>query len=261
MVQMMDKKGVGLIMIILIGLVPVHFALDHSRSPEKLLSSAQKIELSINKIDTLSFSKDDKKAYIALQTKTDSVISYLKGIKSFESLQDNKHFEIRKSILLITKKADALVASKGKAMSKIDDKELASFKSELKEIKEYTEYAPWQVKLMVSLALGFGTMIGWRRIVVTIGEKIGKSHLTYAQGATAELVAASTITASSMFGLPVSTTHVLTSGVAGAMSAQKGKGNLQMKTIKNIAIAWVVTLPVTIILSAILFLLLRMLMG
>ena len=104
-------------------------------------------------------------------------------------------------------------------------------------------------------------MIGWKRIVVTIGEKIGKFHLTYAQGATAELVAASTISASTMLGLPVSTTHVLTSGVAGSMVAQNGKGNLQLKTIKNIAIAWLITLPVTIILSCVLFLLLRALMG
>ena len=255
------QKGVGLIMIILIGLVPIHFALDHSKSPEKLFANAQKIELTLNKVDTLALSKDDKTAYFSLKTKSDSIVSYLKGIKAFENLKDNKHFEVRKSILTIAKKADAFTAKRSKALAQIDDKELASFKSEIKEMKEYTEYAPWQVKLLVSLALGLGTMVGWKRIVVTIGEKIGKSHLTYAQGATAELVAASTITASSMFGLPVSTTHVLTSGVAGAMTAQKGKGNLQMKTIKNIAIAWIVTLPVTIILSAILFLLLRMLMG
>jgi len=255
------QKGVGLIMIILIGLVPVHFALDHSRSPEKLFANAQKIELTLNKVDTLALTKDDKTAFLSLKTKSDSILSYLKGITAFENLKDNKHFEVRKSILTIAKKADAFTAKRSKALAQIDDKELASFKSEIKEMKEYTEYAPWQVKLMVSLALGLGTMVGWRRIVVTIGEKIGKSHLTYAQGASAELVAASTITASSMFGLPVSTTHVLTSGVAGAMTAQSGKGNLQMKTIKNIAIAWIVTLPVTIILSAILFLLLRMLMG
>ena len=255
------QKGVGLIMIILIGLVPIHFALDHSKSPEKLFANAQKIELTLNKVDTLALSKDDKTAFFSLKTKSDSIISYLKGITAFENLKDNKHFEVRKSILTIAKKADAFTAKRSKALAHIDDKELASFKSEIKEMKEYTEYAPWQVKLMVSLALGLGTMVGWRRIVVTIGEKIGKSHLTYAQGATAELVAASTITASSMLGLPVSTTHVLTSGVAGTMTAHSGKGNLQMKTIKNIAIAWIITLPVTIILSAILFLLLRMIMG
>jgi PiT family inorganic phosphate transporter len=111
---------------------------------------------------------------------------------------------------------------------------------------------------MVSLSLGFGTMIGWKRIVVTIGEKIGKTHLTYAQGASAELIAASTIGVSTWFGLPVSTTHVLSSGVAGAMVAGEGRQNLQMNTIKNILAAWVFTVPVTILLSGGLFLLFRL---
>ena len=100
-------------------------------------------------------------------------------------------------------------------------------------------------------------MIGWKRIVVTIGEKIGKSPLTYAQGATAELIAASTIMASSSLGLPVSTTHVLSSGVAGTMVASNGLKNLRKKTMKNILIAWFITLPVTIVVSGLLFLLLR----
>ena len=110
---------------------------------------------------------------------------------------------------------------------------------------------------MISISLGLGTMIGWKRIVVTIGEKIGKNHLSYAQGATAELVASSTILASTYFGLPVSTTHVLSSGVAGSMFSEGGKDNLNKGTIKNILIAWVLTIPVTIILSAGLFLLFR----
>jgi PiT family inorganic phosphate transporter len=96
-------------------------------------------------------------------------------------------------------------------------------------------------------------MIGWKRIVVTIGEKIGNEHLSYAQGATSEIVAASTIGLSTAFGLPVSTTHVLSSGIAGAMVASGGKGNLNNKTIKNIAMAWVLTLPVAIILASLLF--------
>ena len=97
-------------------------------------------------------------------------------------------------------------------------------------------------------------MVGWKRIVVTIGEKIGKTHLTYAQGATAELIAASTISASSWLGLPVSTTHVLSSGVAGAMVSGNGIKNLQKKTVASIGIAWLVTLPVTVLLSGLLFL-------
>jgi PiT family inorganic phosphate transporter len=128
----------------------------------------------------------------------------------------------------------------------------------VKQIKVFTEYAPWWVILMISISLGLGTMVGWKRIVVTIGEKIGKTHLTYAQGASAEIVAAATIGASTWLGLPVSTTHVLSSGVAGAMVSGGGVKNLQMKTISNIAIAWLITLPVTVLLSGALFLIFRM---
>ena len=106
---------------------------------------------------------------------------------------------------------------------------------------------------LAAIALGLGTMIGWRRIVVTVGEKIGKTHLTYAQGAAAEVVAAGTIGAADIFGLPVSTTHVLSSGVAGTMAAN-GSG-LQWATIRNLLMAWVLTLPAAITLSASLYVL------
>ena len=116
-----------------------------------------------------------------------------------------------------------------------------------------TKFIPTWVKIVVAIALGLGTMIGWKRIVVTVGEKIGKTHLTYAQGASAELVAAATIGAADIFGLPVSTTHVLSSGVAGTMAAN-GSG-LQMATIRNLLMAWVLTLPAAICLSASLYVL------
>ena len=108
----------------------------------------------------------------------------------------------------------------------------------------------------VALALGLGTMVGWKRIVVTVGEKIGKTHLTYSQGASAELVAASTIGMADFLGMPVSTTHVLSSGVAGTMAANKS--GLQMSTVKSIALAWILTLPVAMLLGAGLFLLFRL---
>jgi PiT family inorganic phosphate transporter len=114
-----------------------------------------------------------------------------------------------------------------------------------------TKFIPTWVKIAVALSLGLGTMIGWKRIVITVGERIGKSHLTYAQGASAEVVAAATIGAADMFGLPVSTTHVLSSGVAGAMAAN-GSG-LQMATILNMVIAWVLTLPCAMALSGTLY--------
>eukprot|EP01034_Spumella_vulgaris_P016834 gene16834-21464_t len=115
------------------------------------------------------------------------------------------------------------------------------------ELDDATRFIPLWVKVAVAIALGLGTMIGWKRIVVTVGEKIGKSHLTYAQGASAELVAMATIGAADAFGMPVSTTHVLSSGVAGTMTANKS--GLQMSTVRNLLMAWVLTLPVSITLS------------
>src|SRR6202021_2128714 len=118
--------------------------------------------------------------------------------------------------------------------SMLDAKASAAYQ---KQLKGLTNYIPLWVKVAVALALGFGTMIGWKRIVVTVGEKIGKEHLTYAQGASAELVAAATIGLASGFGLPVSTTHVLSSGIAGTMVAN-GSG-IQSQTVRNILLAWV----------------------
>src|SRR5262249_34041837 len=125
---------------------------------------------------------------------------------------------------------------------------LKTFKS---QIDAATKFIPLWVKVAVAIALGLGTMVGWKRIVVTVGEKIGKSHLTYAQGASAELVAMGPTGAADVFGLPVSTTHVLSSGVAGAMAANRS--GLQMATIRNLVMAWVLTLPAAIMLSGSLY--------
>ena len=140
---------------------------------------------------------------------------------------------------------------------KISAADKATIANELKNIKKITDYSPRWVIVMISISLGLGTMIGWKRIVKTIGEKIGKEHLTYAQGASAEMVAASTIGLSSYFGLPVSTTHVLSSGIAGSMVASKGVKNLQPDTVRNILIAWFLTLPVVMVMGGTLFLLFR----
>ncbi|HOT14167.1 MAG TPA: inorganic phosphate transporter, partial [Bacteroidales bacterium] len=144
---------------------------------------------------------------------------------------------------------------------KLEPAQKKQLNASIADMKSFTEYAPWWVILLISLSLGIGTMVGWKRIVVTIGEKIGKEHLSYAQGASAELVAASTIFFSTSLKLPVSTTHILSSGVAGSMVATNGLKNLRKKTLKNILIAWLVTLPVTIILSGGLFLLISYFMG
>jgi inorganic phosphate transporter, PiT family len=124
-------------------------------------------------------------------------------------------------------------------------KALAAYQTTL---QKETKYIPVWVKFAVALALGLGTMIGWKRIVVTVGEKIGKEHLTYAQGASAELIAMATIGLADKYGLPVSTTHILSSGIAGTMAANRS--GLQADTLRNILLAWVLTLPVCVLLGA-----------
>ena len=136
-----------------------------------------------------------------------------------------------------------------------DESEVAKLKEFRGGLDAGTKYIPSWVKVSVALALGLGTMVGWKRIVTTVGEKIGKTHLTYAQGASAEIIAMFTIGLADRYGLPVSTTHVLSSGVAGTMAAH-GSG-LQWATIKNMALAWVLTLPAAMAISGSLFVILR----
>jgi PiT family inorganic phosphate transporter len=253
------QKGIGLLMIILIALVPVHFALDHSRPPQKLLDQVNTIEAVVTKVDQKGLNAQARVSVEVIKEKVDSMQSILTGITDFKKLRKESHFELRKDILIISKESSKILSQQlDEPVLNFTKEDKSSLQASVKAIKVYTEYAPWWVIIMISLSLGIGTMVGWKRIVVTIGEKIGKEHLMYAQGASAELVAASTIGVSTLLGLPVSTTHVLSSGIAGSMVATKGLKNLRKKTVKNIAIAWLVTIPVTIILSGGLFLLIRL---
>jgi phosphate/sulfate permease len=189
------------------------------------------------------------------------------------TLSTDQKFAIRKAALTINKHSKKLIESESVALSENDKsawkKATAGSKapfftfgaSSSTGIAGVTDFAPNWVMWMVALSLGLGTMIGWKRIVVTIGEKIGKDHLTYAQGASAELIASLTIGLATAYKWPVSTTHVLSSGIAGTMVAQRGIKNLQGDTVKNIVLAWILTLPVTVLLSAALFLFFRWITG
>ena len=253
------QKGVGLIMLILIAFAPAFFALDRHKHPTDLRMDVKKIEWTLKKMDTTALREPERKDYRVVQANISSIVKGLQGIVSFDKMDKMENFKIRKSIILIGKKVDGILKNAdSKSKAYLTPVDMAILKSNVKKIKTHTEYAPRWVILLVSLSLGFGTMIGWKRIVVTIGEKIGKTHLTYAQGASAEIIAASTIGVSTAFGLPVSTTHVLSSGVAGAMVAGEWIQNLQMNTIKTILAALLFTLPVTIVLSGGLFLLFRL---
>jgi inorganic phosphate transporter, PiT family len=155
----------------------------------------------------------------------------------------------RNDMYLVSESLRFLLKDPGKLqLSKEDVTKLKTYKDALDEA---TGFIPLWVKIAVAIALGLGTMVGWKRIVITVGEKIGKSHLTYAQGAAAEVVAAATIGLADAYGLAVSTTHVLSSGVAGTMAAN-GSG-LQMQTVRNLLMAWVLTLPMAVLLSGSLY--------
>ncbi|HXW19261.1 MAG TPA: anion permease, partial [Roseiarcus sp.] len=159
---------------------------------------------------------------------------------------------LRNDMYLTSEAFRVLTKDKENELTAAEKGQIADFK---KELDLSTKFIPLWVKICVAIALGLGTMVGWKRIVITVGEKIGKTHLTYGQGAAAELVAAATIGAADGFGLPVSTTHVLSSGVAGTMVAN-GSG-MQWSTVRSIALAWVLTLPAAMILAGILFVIFR----
>jgi len=163
---------------------------------------------------------------------------------------------VRNDMYLASEASKRLAAEKSLVFTAPQAKALGDYK---KSLDAGTRFIPTWVKVAVAFALGLGTMVGWKRIVVTVGEKIGKTHLTYAQGASAELVTMATISAADAFGLPVSTTHVLSSGVAGSMAAN-GSG-LQFATVRNLLLAWVLTLPASILLSGTLYFVLSKLFG
>ncbi|MFN0213995.1 MAG: inorganic phosphate transporter [Saprospiraceae bacterium] len=239
------QKGVGLLMVVLIAFMPTQFALAPNFTGADTKASVQRIEASI-----LQALPSDSLNFTPLAVACNKMNAQ---IDTFNSNDKAQVLAIRKSLQGFNKKIELAT------MEEYYPKEAAKVaKAEIKNLKSTYEFKVTWVVFLIALCLGCGTMVGWKRIVVTIGEKIGKSHLTYAQGASAELCAAATIGVSSYYGLPVSTTHVLSSGVAGTMVAEGGVTNLRRKTITNIAIAWLLTLPVTFVMAALMFFLFRM---
>jgi PiT family inorganic phosphate transporter len=245
-------------MIILISILPSKFALDHSRNPAKLRYETTRMLVLLNEINCQELNLTQAAYFNEIEGNLSSINELLKEKKAFSQLSDSSSGSVRKNILIIAKRSNSLLNT---SLPGTDEKWNKEYTRRIQKINTYTEYSPWWVIMMISIALGLGTMIGWKRIVVTLGEKIGKSRLTYAQGAAANLVAASTISASSFFGLPVSTTHVLSSGIAGAMVSGNGLKNLQGKTLASIGIAWLITIPVTMLFSGLLFLLFRLILS
>lgn len=260
------QKGMGLIMLILIGTVPMAYALNRAMPAEQttpFVAMATATQASLNRYAMGETSSDPRRTlsdYVRTRSWNEQVVPALAAITgdiagqieasgSFARLPAEAVANVRNDMYLTS---EAMRFFDGDTHSAIFDantkRNLAAFK---KQIDDATRFIPLWVKVAVAIALGLGTMIGWKRIVVTIGERIGKTHLTYAQGASAEFVAMSTIAAADMVGLPVSTTHVLSSGVAGAMAANRS--GLQLGTLRNLAMAWVLTLPAAILLSGSLY--------
>jgi PiT family inorganic phosphate transporter len=249
------QKGVGLIMLILISIAPMKFAMDSNRDLYGMELSSRAALETVILLDNTSMSPINRAIADQIKAELFDITQVFDRNRDSRKIPESERFSLRKDIIFIAVHIGKLkTGGVLKSLSISDQKRL---ESSVKEMKTYTEYAPNWVILIISLSLGIGTMVGWKRIVVTIGEKIGKENLTYAQGASAGFVSAGTIWIASITGLPVSTTQVLSSGIAGSMVSSNGVKNLQGSTIRNIAIAWLLTLPVTMILSGGLYFLFR----
>ncbi len=261
------QKGMGLILLILIGVVPSAFALDlglNSQAVAALASQSGSAQSTFERLGAKSlpapqdaarelnaFLKSTGKVTAltmpALAAENRQITRALAGKSKLSDVPKAQRKDLRSAIYLVSSSLAKLKKTHAIADAG-DTKSLGAYKTSLDKA---TNFIPLWVKVAVAIALGLGTMIGWKRIVVTVGERIGKTHLTYGQGASAEIVAYGTIQAADIFGLPVSTTHILSSGVAGTMAAN-GSG-LQMATLRSIVLAWVLTLPVTVFLGSLLF--------
>jgi PiT family inorganic phosphate transporter len=260
------QKGMGLIMLILIGTVPTAYALNRAMPASQIAqfvtnsqAASAVIAAKAAGYNVLGDPRPAVTAYVAEHKINDGTFPSLAVLVNDISKQVTQYGSIakmptdtvtntRNDMYLVSEAIRFLVKDKEAYLTAQDLSALNAYKGSLDSA---TKFIPSWVKIVVAIALGLGTMVGWKRIVVTVGEKIGKTHLTYAQGACAEITAAATIAAADGYGLPVSTTHVLSSGIAGTMAAN-GSG-LQWSTIRNIALAWVLTLPVAMLLSGTLY--------
>ena len=260
------QKGMGLIMLILIGTVPTAYALNRAL-PESSVAQFRVVSQAASDVvakkaagydiigdprqavtNYVAAHKIDGGTYPSLSVLIRQIGEQVERYGSLSKVPAEAVGNTRNDMYLASEAIRFLMKDKESELSTAEVGTLNAYK---KSLDEATRFIPTWVKIAVAVALGLGTMVGWKRIVITVGEKIGKTHLTYAQGASAELVAAGTIGAADMFGLPVSTTHVLSSGVAGTMAANRS--GLQVSTLRNLAMAWVLTLPVAMTLSGTLY--------
>ncbi|GAB7128141.1 inorganic phosphate transporter [Silvimonas sp. JCM 19000] len=255
------QKGMGLIMLILIGILPTTYALNRALPQQEVVTFqavSQQVQATLKQhsadpapqdyraavqrfIQTRSIAPDTLPAVTAL---AGAIANQTAQYDTLNRLPNTVVQNVRNDMYLNSEALRLLLKDAHSPLSGDDAVVVANYR---KTLDNATRFIPTWVKIAVAIALGLGTLVGWKRIVVTVGEKIGKSHLTYAQGASAELVAMTTIAAADMYGLPVSTTHVLSSGIAGTMAANHS--GLQMSTVRNLLMAWVLTLPAAMALA------------
>jgi len=260
------QKGMGLIMLILIGTVPTAYALNHAvtkRQSEDFVAVSEQAGNTLNKYVSpnavIGDAREDVTAYVRTKEFSPNTMLALRQLVSdignetvlfgeLRKVPNDRVRNFRNDMYLVSEALRLMQKTHQPDIAANDWAVLANYK---KHIDNATKFIPLWVKVAVAMALGLGTMVGWKRIVVTVGEKIGKDHLTYGQGAAAEITAMVTIGAADWFGMPVSTTHVLSSGIAGTMAANHT--GLQWATVRNLLMAWVLTLPASMILSGFLF--------
>jgi inorganic phosphate transporter, PiT family len=260
------QKGMGLIMLILIGTVPTTYALNHAvttRESQDFVAvsriAADTLDKYVTPAAAIGDPREDVTDYIRTKEFKPNTMLGLRELVNgigtemaqFGNLKavPQEHVRNFRNDMYLAGEALRLMQKSGKPVLAPND--VAILKNYKGHVDKATRFIPLWVKVATALALGLGTMVGWKRIVVTVGEKIGKNHLTYGQGAAAEITAMATIGAADWFGLPVSTTHVLSSGIAGTMMANHS--GLQWSTVRALALAWILTLPVAMMLSGFLF--------
>ncbi|BBV63879.1 inorganic phosphate transporter PitA [Kluyvera ascorbata] len=258
------QKGIGLVMLVLIGVAPAGFVVNMNASGYEITRTRD----AVNNVET--FFQQRPELLLKVQNSADPLTpealqatefhchpantmnaldrtkAMLSGIESYDKLSVEQRGQLRRIMLCISDTTDKV--AKMPEVNADDQRLLKKLKTDMLST---IEYAPIWIIMAVALALGIGTMIGWRRVATTIGEKIGKKGMTYAQGMAAQMTSAVSIGLASYTGMPVSTTHVLSSSVAGTMLVDGG--GLQRKTVTNILMAWVFTLPASIILSGVLY--------
>ncbi|MEM5434378.1 inorganic phosphate transporter [Paraburkholderia diazotrophica] len=239
------QKSVGLIMLTIIGLLPATYAVDlHARAELAQLDAHASAAIPL--IEKYGDERKDRALQAARQLQrgmTQSLVDtavFDTGTRSSDREQRVLRSRLRSEIFDVTWQMNRI--SQNSRATPDERKQAGTL---IRQINRPVEYAPYWVRLLSALCLGLGTMVGYRRVVRTLGERLGRQRMTPGQGASAELVGSALISTAGFTGLPVSTTHIVTSGITGTMAA--GGQGVQTGVLVRIALTWLITLPVTMI--------------